>query len=212
MSLPRYAQFFHSWNRRLRDQFQGIIACQPCRKCEWMPRWRVISFGSGRLRKAAQMIRTALAAGVAIGVGFGGVGLGGAAMAQSLRMPLIPQAARALLVDHDNDKHQKGKNKHRDREDEGEDEDRGRRSSVPGAWRDYAPPPNYYYPPPPLSYSAPYAPAVPAPPPPVPARPSARTGTQPSAPGPASTDSNRRDGAAGSSAPSIQWVDPPPAR
>ncbi len=161
------------------------------------------------------MIRTALAAGVAIGVGFGGVGLGGAAMAQSLRTPLIPQAGRALLVDHDNDKHQKGKNKHRDREDEGEDEDRGRRSSVPGAWRDYAPPPNYYYPPPPLSYSAPYAPnapAVPAPPPPVPARPSARTGTQPSAPGPASTDSNRRDGAAGSSAPSIQWVDPPPAR
>src|SRR6266853_2134792 len=99
-------------------------------------------FGSGSLRKAPQMIRTALAAGLAMGVGFSG-----AAMGQTLRMPPIPQQARAWLVDHDNDKHEHGKNKHKERDDEGDDEDRGRgrQSSAPGAWRYYAPTPNYYY-------------------------------------------------------------------
>jgi len=160
------------------------------------------------------MIRTALAAGVAIGVG-----VGGAALAQSLRVPAIPQAGRALLVDHDKDKRQHGKNKHREQEDDSEDEDRGRgrRSLIPGAWRDYPLPPTYYSPPP-ASYSTPYAPyesAVPAPPP-ISARPSARAGPPPTAPSSASpssasTEPNRRDNS-GSTAPTIQWVDPPPAR
>jgi hypothetical protein len=66
-----------------------------------------------------------------------GVGLGGAALAQSLRMPTIPYVTRALLVD--DDKHQHGKNKNREQEDENDDKDhgRGRRSSTPGAWRGY---------------------------------------------------------------------------
>ncbi len=182
--------------------------------------WRVVSYGSGKSRKAARMIRTAVAACMAIGVALGGVWLGAAAVAQSLRVPPIPQATRALLVDHDDDKQKHGKNKHREREDDSEDEDRGRdrRSSVSGSWRDYVPPPNYYSPPP-SSYSAPYpsygpfgpyAPAAPS----VSARPSTRVAPppqQPSAPAAASTDSNRRGGA-GSSGPTIQWVDPPPAR
>jgi len=149
------------------------------------------------------MIRTALAAGVAIGIG-----LGGPALAQGLRMPPIPPVTRALLVDHDNDKHQHGKNKHREEEDENDDEDhgRGRRSSTPGAWRGYPAMPGYYYPPP--SYATPYAPYAPAAPP-ASARLPAPIGAQPTAPPAPSTDSNR---GAGSNAPAIQWVDPPPAR
>jgi len=146
-----------------------------------------------------------------------GVGVGGVAVAQNLRVPEIPQAAKALLVDHDKDKHQHGKNKHREQDDDSEDEDRGRgrRSLVPGAWRDYLPPPNYYYSPP-ASYAAPYAPyapyepAVPAPPP-VSGRPSARAAPPSAASRSAATEPPRRNGP-GSAAPSIQWVDPPPAR
>src|SRR5229473_3047375 len=121
-----------------------------------MPAWCVIVFGSGRLRKARLMIRTAVAAGVAIGIG-----LGGAAMAQSLRMPSMPHAATSLLVDH-KDKHQHGKNKHREQEDDSDDEDqgRGRRSSAPGPWRDYAPQ-NYYCSPPRAASSTPYVPYAP---------------------------------------------------
>jgi hypothetical protein len=172
-------------------------------------------FGSGSLRKAPQMIVTAVAAGLALGVGFGG-----AAMAQSLRFPLMPDATRALLVDHDKGKHEHGKNKHRERDDEGDDEDRGRgrRSSTYGSWRDYAPMPTYYYPPPATyyppptsSYAAPYAPYAPTVPP-ASARPSARVGTQPAAPTASSSEPSRSRDAAGSSGPSIQWVDPPPAR
>jgi hypothetical protein len=159
------------------------------------------------------MIRTAVVAGMAIGVG-----LGGAAMAQSLRLPPIPQTARALLVDHDDDKHQHGKNKHREREDDGDDEDRGRgrRALVPGSWRDYPPPPTYYYSPQPFSYATPYVPYAPyeravTAPSAVSPRPSARVGPPPAASGAASTEPNRRDGS-GSTAPTIKWVDPPPAR
>src|SRR6266705_2144592 len=123
--------------------------------------------GSGSMRKASEMIRIALAGGLAIGIG-----LGGDAMAQTLRFPPAPAATRAWLVDH-NDKHEHGKNKHKEKDDEGDDEDRGRgrRSSVPGAWRDYPatptyyyppatyyPPPASYYPPPASSYVTPYAP------------------------------------------------------
>ena len=156
------------------------------------------------------MIRIILAAGVAIGVGLGGVGLGGAALAQSLRMPPIPQTARALFVDDDNHKHQQGKNKHREQEDEndGEDHGRGRRSSTPGAWRGYPAMPGYYYPPPASAYAMPYAPYAPYAPTPASALPPERMGAQPTTPPAASTEPNR---GAGSSAPSIQWVDPAPA-
>jgi hypothetical protein len=151
------------------------------------------------------MIRTILAAGAAIGVG-----LGGAALAHSLRMAPIPQAVGTLLVDDDHDKHRHGKNRHREEEDENDDEGhgRGRRSWAPGAGRGYPGMPGYYYPPPASAYATPYAPYAPAAPPSL-APPPARVGAQPAAPPTASTEPGR---GAGSSPPSVQWVDPPPAR
>jgi hypothetical protein len=71
-----------------------------------------------------------------------GVAIGGAAMAQNLRKPVIAHPMRALLVDHE-DKHGKHFGKRNEAEDEDENEGRGRRSarSWPGT---NSPSSNYY--------------------------------------------------------------------
>src|SRR5438552_887524 len=60
-------------------------------------------------------------------------GVGGAAMAQTVRPPILPDPAGPVLVKHDKGEHGRGRKlghyKHRDR-DEDEDGDRARRSST----------------------------------------------------------------------------------
>ncbi len=101
----------------------------------------------------------AIAAGVAIAVGFGG-----AAMAQTARIPLPADPVGAVLVKHDKEDNGRGRKlghyKQRGGGDENDDEDRGRRSSARSrtnspASNYYAP---YYYGPPGYgnSYPAPY--------------------------------------------------------
>jgi hypothetical protein len=100
----------------------------------------------------------AIAAGVAIAVGFGG-----AAMAQTARIPVPADPAGVLLVKHDKEDNGRGRKlghyKHRGG-DENDDEGRGRRSSARSRTNSptsnyYAP---YYYGPPGYgsSYPAPY--------------------------------------------------------
>jgi len=98
-----------------------------------------------------------IAAGVAIAVGFGG-----AAMAQTARIPVPADPVGVLLVKHDKEDNGRGRKlghyKHRGG-DENDDEDRGRRSSARS--RTNSPASNYYVPyngPPGYgsSYPAPY--------------------------------------------------------
>src|SRR5258708_4640621 len=134
------------------------------------------------MRKAPRMMRTALAAGVAIGMG-----LGGAAMAQNVRMTPMPEPGRLLLVDHHAGNPHHGKMKHREPAYDGEDVEGGGRSFAGGWGLYYVPPPNYYSPPPGSAYSMPNAPAAP----PVAATPSGRAAAQSMAPAATSGGSTR---------------------